>query len=378
MNIEVAEDSISAPPEYASVPISFEVREVLAPDDLTADPSRRRLTIQAVKSPFIKDYDWVMTPDLTDWAFFVARSDGVRVGGAAVGFEGRNDLAVLWDIRVAPAARHCGVGTALLRTVQAWASRQSVSWLKVETQNINVPAYRFYLHHGFTLTDVRPGAYPQLPDEVQLLLHKRLAGPHGIPDVITTPRLVLRRWLKSDAAQLKAAIDDNLGHLQAWMPWAMAEPSPLEAVEERIAKFEAQFDSGLDWLFAIRSRSADAVLGGAGLHPRIGPDGLEIGYWLQAGALRNGFATEAADALTQLALRQPGVERVQIRCDPKNAASAGIPRRLDFQHILTIENETFAPAGSLRDTMVWERISPKGQRASRQRYRINIDTIGLP
>src|SRR5687768_10925045 len=193
MNIEVTEDSISSLPEYASVPISFEVREFLDPDDLARHPGRRVMTVREAKQPFIKDYDWVMTPDLTDWALLAARSDGARVGGAAVAFEERNDLAVLWDLRVAPQARRCGVGTALLRTVEAWAARQSVSWLKVETQNINVPAYRFYLHHGFTLTEVRPGVYADYPHEVLLLLHKRLAGPHAIPDTITTSRLVLRR-----------------------------------------------------------------------------------------------------------------------------------------------------------------------------------------
>ena len=39
----------------------------------------------------------------------------------------------------------------------------------------------------------------------------------------------------------------------------------------------------------------------------------------------------------------------------RNVASAGIPRRLGFEHTLTIENETLAPDGSPRDTQVWEK-----------------------
>jgi RimJ/RimL family protein N-acetyltransferase len=176
----------------------------------------------------------------------------------------------------------------------------------------------------------------------------------AIPDEIPTRRLVLRRWRKPDAPLLKAAIDANLAHLQAWMPWAASEPSELEVIEQRIALFEEQFDSGTEWLFSIRSRATDEVLGATGLHPRIGPDGLEIGYWLRADAMGNGFATEAADALTRVALRQSGIARVQIRCDPKNVASAGIPRRLGYRHLHTIENETLTPSGATRDTMVWE------------------------
>jgi ribosomal protein S18 acetylase RimI-like enzyme len=46
--------------------------------------------------------------------------------------------------------------------------------LKVETQNNNVPACRFYARHGFQLRQAVWGAYPQLPSEVQLLWYKRL------------------------------------------------------------------------------------------------------------------------------------------------------------------------------------------------------------
>jgi RimJ/RimL family protein N-acetyltransferase len=175
-----------------------------------------------------------------------------------------------------------------------------------------------------------------------------------LPDEIPTRRLVLRRWRESDAPQLKAAIDASLAQLQQWMPWAMAEPSPLEVIQQRITKFEAQFDAGEEWLFAIRSGSTGVVLGGAGLHARIGPDGLEIGYWLAADATGKGFATEAAAALTRAALRQPGIQRVQIRCDPLNVASAAVPRRLGYHHRLTILGETLTSSGAPRDTMVWE------------------------
>jgi RimJ/RimL family protein N-acetyltransferase/GNAT superfamily N-acetyltransferase len=335
--------------EYASVPIAFEVSEVLDAKDLAGTPSLRKVTVRREATPYVKDYPPV---DLTRCSTFAATQDSRRVGGAAV--ERRDDLVVLWDIRVEPNTRHRGVGTALLEAVEKWAVNNDVSWLEVETQNINVPAYTFYLKNGFTVTDVRAAAYSELPDEVLILLHKRLRGPHRIPEAVETPRLVLRRWRTSEALELKNAIDSSLAHLQRWMPWAMAEPSPLEAVQQRIAKFESQFDEGREWLFAIRSRETGKVLGGTGLHPRIGPHGLEIGYWLSESDMGKGYATEAANALTRVALEQPSVTHVQIRCDPGNVPSAAIPRRLGYRHILTIENETFAATGALRDTMVWQ------------------------
>jgi RimJ/RimL family protein N-acetyltransferase len=176
----------------------------------------------------------------------------------------------------------------------------------------------------------------------------------ALPAELSTPRLVLRRWRKSDAPALKTVLDGNLEHLRAWLPWAMAEPSPVEVLEARLNLFAHQFDVGEQWLFAIWSGSSEDLLGGAGLHPRIGEGGLEMGYWLRADATRQGFMTEAAEALTRLALQQPGIDRVQIRCDPENLASAAVPRRLRYRHLRTIPKATIKPSGEPRDSMVWE------------------------
>ena len=88
--------------------------------------------------------------------------------------EGRRDLSVLWDIRVAPNARGKGIGSALFEKVEAWARAHSCRQLKVETQNINVPACGFYARHGCELRGVHHAAYPDLPEEIQLLWYKDL------------------------------------------------------------------------------------------------------------------------------------------------------------------------------------------------------------
>jgi len=46
--------------------------------------------------------------------------------------------------------------------------------LRVETQDVNVPACRLYHAQGFRLERATPGAYAELPNEVQLLWHKPL------------------------------------------------------------------------------------------------------------------------------------------------------------------------------------------------------------
>lgn len=142
-----------------------------------------------------------------------------------------------------------------------------------------------------------------------------------LPARIETARLLLRPWEVADAQRLKDAIDANLEHLRAWMPWAMTEPSALETVALRIETFRQNFATGAEWVFAIFSRDESRVIGGIGLHPRIGVGAVEIGYWAQMHETRQGYITEAAEALTAVAFASPDVERVQIRCDPANVAA---------------------------------------------------------
>ena len=46
--------------------------------------------------------------------------------------------------------------------------------MKIETQNINVVACKFYAGQGCTLGAADRFAYPELPDEVRLLWYKDL------------------------------------------------------------------------------------------------------------------------------------------------------------------------------------------------------------
>ncbi|HET6279605.1 MAG TPA: GNAT family N-acetyltransferase [Polyangia bacterium] len=170
---------------------------------------------------------------------------------------------------------------------------------------------------------------------------------------LRTPRLLLRCYRISDAPLLKHAIDSSLDHLRPWMPWMLNEPSPLSDIEARLGTFREQFMAGRDWVFGIFAPGEEEVLGGTGLHPRIGPDALEIGYWLRADVTGRGLATEAISALTSAGLTTFGAKRIEIRCDPRNLRSMGVPRRLGYRHVQTLIGDTFTPAGVVRDTMVW-------------------------
>lgn len=194
MNLEITEEPISAAAELARVPIAFDVESVFDVSPLDGGLGGLILSERRVEVPYVKDYDategenpaqWAARFDVSNWGLISARSGGVRVGGAVIAFntegvhmlEGRTDLAVLWDIRVAREARGRGVGFGLFHAVEAWASARGCRQLKIETQNINVPACRFYARQGCVLGAVNRFAYRELPEEVQLLWYKTLSRP---------------------------------------------------------------------------------------------------------------------------------------------------------------------------------------------------------
>lgn len=169
---------------------------------------------------------------------------------------------------------------------------------------------------------------------------------------IVTERLILRCWQPVDAPLLKAAVDESLEHLRPWMPWITQEPESAEAKAARIRRWRGEFDLDRDYTYGVFSADESTVLGSSGLHRRSGGDTLEIGYWIHAEHVRKGYATELSAALTRAAFELHDIVRVEIRCDPLNAASAAVPARLGFTHEGTLRQQDEG-GGRLRDTMVW-------------------------
>ena len=174
------------------------------------------------------------------------------------------------------------------------------------------------------------------------------------PYRIHTERLVLRCWDPRDAPRLKEAVDSSLDHLRPWMPWAVHEPQPLEQKVDLLRRFRAQFDLGEDFVYGIFTRDEETVVGGSGLHTRVGRDAFEIGYWIRASRVGEGLATEAAAALTRIGLELCGAERIEIRVEATNAASAAVPRKLGFHEEATLRRRIpGAGASGLRDATIF-------------------------
>jgi len=146
---------------------------------------------------------------------------------------------------------------------------------------------------------------------------------------LTHGPVTLRRWRAADTETVCDLVLGSLEHLRPWMSWA-AEFGPQDAAQFT-EQCERDWESGSAFNYAITA--GGAAVGSCGLMARIGPGGLEIGYWVRAGSLRQGLATAAAAALVDAAFGLPGIDRVEIVHDEANVASSGVPRKLGFTQI---------------------------------------------
>jgi len=174
------------------------------------------------------------------------------------------------------------------------------------------------------------------------------------PYRIVTDRLVLRCWELADAPKLAEAVEASLDHLSPWMPWAATYPQPLSETVALLRGFRGRFDLGKDFTYGIFSKDESEVVGGTGLHTRQGSDGLEIGYWIRKSRAGEGLATELSAALTRVAFELCGADRVVIRVEPRNEASAAIPRKLQFAEEARLRRRLrFGPDDEPRDAVIF-------------------------
>lgn len=176
---------------------------------------------------------------------------------------------------------------------------------------------------------------------------------HAIVARIETPRLVVRSWNPEEAATLKEAVDASIDHLKPWMPWAGDEPQSIEKKVALIQRFRSNFDGGRDFTYAIFDRQEQRVLGGCGLHTRLGAGAREIGYWIRPDAIDAGLATEAAGALTRVGFECHRVRLIEIHCEPANVASSRVAEKLGYTLRATVPDWVNHPASPPRDTMIW-------------------------
>ena len=138
--------------EHGQVPMSPRVSSRLRLEQINGGLTGVRLVEEPIVPPHVKSYEdlndapmgWISKWDTSAWGFVAAKRNGRVVGGAVVAhrtngmniLEGRDDVAVLGDIRVHPGLQRSGVGSRLFGKARAFAKDGGCRFLKIETQNV--------------------------------------------------------------------------------------------------------------------------------------------------------------------------------------------------------------------------------------------------
>ena len=191
MPLEIRKMGTDSLPRYSEVPISFRVESIFRLEPEDAGLVGIRFREEPVSSSYIKDYDadkgegptrWLKRFDMSGWGIFMAFEGERHIGGVIVTpgiFIGDLDprFAQVFDIRLRPEDRRRGNGAQLVRGAAEWAKEQGCEYLKIETQNTNVPACRFYARQGCKLGNIDEFAYighPEAEHEVRLVWYLEL------------------------------------------------------------------------------------------------------------------------------------------------------------------------------------------------------------
>lgn len=146
--------------------------------------------------------------------------------------------------------------------------------------------------------------------------------------------LSIRPYVVADEPALSAAIARSLDHLRPWVPFADREPVSRTERLRWIAQCAWERATGGDLNFGIFDEAGELV-GGCGLHRRVGPGAFEVGYWVAVERSGTGVASEAVRQLVARAFAIPSITRLEIHHDERNPASGRVAEKNGFTFVRT-------------------------------------------
>jgi RimJ/RimL family protein N-acetyltransferase len=175
----------------------------------------------------------------------------------------------------------------------------------------------------------------------------------SLPDQLDGGDIELRRARREMSDAIYDATVASFDELHQWMTWADDVLSRAE-LEEYLNSAQALFDRDEDCNYALIEKSSGDLVGSSGLHFKGDPNSREIGYWVRSDRTGRGYATSAARALADAAFRFLPIDRVMIRMDKANVASASVPPKCGFR-LLGEEVRPLETPGHTGTGLIWVR-----------------------
>lgn len=145
---------------------------------------------------------------------------------------------------------------------------------------------------------------------------------------ITTKRLVLRRFQKSDAKKVtKLCNNYNVFKSTLNLPYPYFMEDALTWIEGHQKNLEAD----KSYQLAITDKKTGELYGSIALTNNKKFNQGEIAYWIGENFWGNGYATEASQAMLQFAFERKRYHKVFARCFGSNPASSRVLQKIGMK-----------------------------------------------
>ncbi|MBJ9989356.1 GNAT family N-acetyltransferase [Paenibacillus sp. S28] len=147
---------------------------------------------------------------------------------------------------------------------------------------------------------------------------------------LETERLIIRPYIESDLMEAFELMQNP--ELFTYMHMGVLSFEEYKGLFKwLIDSYNTSFNMPFKYSFAIRTKATDAFIGwcGVGVLDLSAPD-KELYYLIGRDYWGNGYATEAASALTAYAFNVIGLDKLFAKANSQNTASIGVFRKLGF------------------------------------------------
>jgi ribosomal-protein-serine acetyltransferase len=147
---------------------------------------------------------------------------------------------------------------------------------------------------------------------------------------LETQRLLLRRYLVSDAPWVSEAIEESRTVLERWTP-EIASRRSAEEVAIGLQSLDQAWRDSRKLVYGMYDRSTARFQGEVGLYTiDWSSSAATIGVWLREGARGRGLAQEGFAALAGYAQERLGLTRLDAHIRPDNDPSRRLAERTGF------------------------------------------------
>lgn len=176
-----------------------------------------------------------------------------------------------------------------------------------------------------------------------------------IPDRKTTRltdgKILLRPYVKKDAAELHRIVLESLDDIWPWLPFAHQGYS-LKETKTWLNQGPKEWKTGRAYNFAVCDAATGEQVGGAGLN-EINPMNktANLGYWVKSDRTGQGIALTAAKLLAKWGFKALKLNRIEIHVAVDNARSLRVAEKAGAKREGVLRNKMLLD-GKIHDSVM--------------------------